>query len=327
MIIAGVFISANALLTPFRDTRVSVLRMLLDIMLQVTFLSAMVMKTDLSCAYLDNNTIGWILIVANFGVAFCMLSLETIRRSTTKIRNIFELQGAVYFPTKPVGPFGNIFVGRYRSDTRSYAQGISCAVKCTAGKTVGGAGHFLEIRHPNIIDVITTHNDGVTNHVVMELCLRSLPEMMATQKFRLSTAGCYGLAEAVEHLHAASIVHNNICPSNILVTHELTCKLSGVSSASLLAINSSHRNKASERDKAGLSEMLIDVPLEPVGGAFMNVLSLDGVSSDGNPPALNMSPELAVKADIADLGGVFFYALCGSQMQSVAGLFFPTGSI
>ena len=207
-------------------------------------------------------------------------------------------------------------------------QGISCAVKRTAGKSVGGAGHFLELHHAHIVDVVTTHNDGATNHVVMELCLASLPEMVATKNFRLSIPACYNLVEAVAHLHAASIVHNNICPSNILVTHDLTCKLSGVSSASLLTNNSSRGNTAIERNRAGLSEMLIEAPLEPFGGVFMehpsNALSLDNVSGDGHPPTLKVSPELAVETDIADLGGVLFYALCGSQMQSVAGLVFPS---
>ena len=317
MIIGGLFIAANALLTPFRDSRVSVLRILLDIMLQVTFLSAMVMKMDLSCAYLNNNRIGWVLIIANFGVALFMLLLETIRRSSTKIRNIYEVRGAVYFPEKPVGPYGNVFAGRYRSEVGVDTISIPCVVKSTVGNSVGGAGHVLDIRHANIIEIFTVHTDGVATHVAMELCVASLPEMMATKNFRLSITGCYELVEAVAHLHSASVLHNHICPSNILVTHDLTCKLSGVSSASLLANNFTSGNKVNERDKAGLSQMLIGAPFEPIGGVFMNTTSLDNVSGAGNPPAPTVQPELAVKADIANLGGLLFYALCGSQMQSV----------
>jgi hypothetical protein len=262
MIIAALFISANALLTPFRDARVSVLRMSLDIMLLVTFLSAMVMKMDLSCAYLGNDTIGWILIAANFGVALFIILLENIRRSSTKIRNIYEVRGAIYFPEKPVGPYGNVFAGRFRSEVGVDTRSIPCVVKRTVGNSVGGAGYILEIRHANIIEIFTVHTDGVATHVAMELCVASLPEMMATANFRLSITGCYELVEAVAHLHSASIVHNHICPSNILVTHDLTCKLSGVSSASLLANNSSRESKAIEHDKAGLSQMLIDAPFE-----------------------------------------------------------------
>jgi hypothetical protein len=49
----------------------------------------------------------------------------------------------------------------------------------------------------------------------------------------------------------------------------------------------------------------------------MNTLAPDSVSGDGNSPARKAWPELAVNADVANLGGLLFYARCGSQMQSV----------
>jgi hypothetical protein len=270
---------------PFEDVRVSVLRMAVDGMLTITLLCALIMKVDLSCEILGTNTIGWILIASNFGLMCLGATFEVFRRSSSSIRHLSEIRGIIYFPHKTLGHTEHIYAGQYRPPIGFDKSSMSCAVKKIHGGNSTGINELTELRHANITRIFSVHSDERQMHVAMELCLGSLPEVMARGMFKMTTMDCRQIVDAVATLHSIEIAHNSISPSNILVSDDFTCKLAAcVETRTMFNLSSGTSITArEERHKEWIRQ-----------------------------------DRAARRGDIANLAGVLFFALVGADRSQSA---------
>lgn len=164
-------------------------------------------------------------------------------------------------PTPPLGSPGTLVAGRYRIERAlgegSYGKvhlaldetgGGRVVLKSVNGATMGGKAAALlqreadvlrALRHPNVIsvhDVLRAHDETL---VVMEYADGGSLADLLERRGRLGAAEAVrildGLLAALEAAHANGIVHLDVKPENVLLTHEGRVKLAdfGVARAAL----------------------------------------------------------------------------------------------
>ena len=102
------------------------------------------------------------------------------------------------------------------------------------------ARHLRDLRHPNIVDVVDSDQDGSIHFIVFELLkgrtiaqiLPSLPRR--TVPLDLVLRILEGTVTGLRHAHRRGVIHADLKPSNIFITNEGTVKLLDFGAARLI---------------------------------------------------------------------------------------------
>lgn len=145
-----------------------------------------------------------------------------------------------------------------------------------------------KLRHPNIVEIYDTGQDGLTGSqfLVMELVagptLSAFVKENPTKIPEVGAAMMCAVCDAVAHAHAAGIIHRDIKPENILIDSDGTMKLTDFGIARVL-----------DEERMTASGSLVGSP------AHM-------------PPEIIEGRPYGFSCDIFSLGTVFYYVLTGT---------------
>jgi serine/threonine-protein kinase len=119
--------------------------------------------------------------------------------------------GAVY---ECVGPFDQIYaVKLVRPANRPYAE-----VHADWAKEVG---RLLSLRHPNVVYIYDAFEQGNLFYLALERCDHALGAMLGTpMQEGLVLELTRQLLAAVQFLHDNDVVHDDLHPGNVLITHD-----------------------------------------------------------------------------------------------------------
>jgi hypothetical protein len=86
--IALVFLVIDTFVRPYQDFRCNALKVLTSMSMLITLLCGFASKLDTKAEVVSGDTLGWILIIANFILVMLVLSLELVRRLLSLHRGV-----------------------------------------------------------------------------------------------------------------------------------------------------------------------------------------------------------------------------------------------
>ncbi len=268
-ILLGTFVAFSgaigiAIVRPYADSQVNVFRMLVDASLFVTLLCILVLhfRKDLRCEFLDEITVGYILITVNFVLLLLAGSQTLIRRLILlRLSSSARLSGVMYKPNQALDKKA-VYLGEFRATAE--ADTLQCAVKIRplAARSTSAieVGVMSKFTHPNICRLYRSEEVRGHYYLALELCDGCLEKavyhgVLREQSTDQLISACRGLVLGVQHLHHGRYIHGNIAPSNCLVVAtaglDLTFKLAGFNAAARIPIDSSEVTLDTIRGTAG----------------------------------------------------------------------------
>ncbi|KAL4267670.1 hypothetical protein AB1N83_000945 [Pleurotus pulmonarius] len=98
-----------------------------------------------------------------------------------------------------------------------------------------------EMHHPSIVTLFSVFRTPFARYQVLEYCAEgSLETLMPHVGNDLLFEVAGGIASALAYLHEELVLHRNVCPGAILITHDKKAKLSGFAHAARLRTPSSY---------------------------------------------------------------------------------------
>lgn len=232
---------------------------------------------------------------------------------------------------------GRLQVGKVTVDTSSclgsgshgtlvyegFFEGRPVAVKRLLGEFYENANKEINLlmdsdHHPNVLRYFARENDGNFIYVALERCMCTLADLIVGTKqlFRITDSKnrptketlnlLLDIFEGIKHLHYLNIVHRDIKPQNILITHDGRVKIADMGLGKKLE-NSRNSFDTANFGSAGWhapETLILRQNFEP-SPRFDH--SLVGENSRPRSPAV--VPRLTRSVDNFSLGCVVFYVL------------------
>lgn len=139
------------------------------------------------------------------------------------------------------GSFGTVVFGLHKTRTNlkvaiKVVDKTSLRKNVTQAKGVVGEQRILKALKstPCVVDLYASFHDDHCVYLVMEACPWNLSQVTVTEE-TTRPVYAYQLVEAVYEIHKLGVVHCDVSPNNILVTHNGIVKLSDFGSATVLA--------------------------------------------------------------------------------------------
>lgn len=217
------------------------MRMLADASLFFTLQCILAIKTGFVdyCEWLqtDDLDLGVILIILNVVLLGFAVAMDVFSRAAGLYRET-QLVGIFYKPGDYVASEGSackVYRGEFKASTT--AEPKECVVKIRelnpkVLKVEDGIMTYC--RHPNVVNLFLTYDDGHTHYLAMMPCECSLRAAVSDGRVTDQSAVCTGITNGVQGLHDAGFVHCNVNPDNVLLSYDEIPVLCGFSCATIL---------------------------------------------------------------------------------------------